>query len=102
MLAEYGTNESLQLTGLIDFGNARAGDALFDLAKALFCCAHEDPRSREPLVVGYGEINHPDPEEALWLYALFHRVVMWCGLTRGGDTSDGPAGLLRDLDEMSR
>jgi Ser/Thr protein kinase RdoA (MazF antagonist) len=102
VLAEYGTNGSLQLTGLIDFGNARAGDALFDLAKALFCCAHEDPRSREPVLAGYGEINHPDPEEALWLYTLFHRVVMWCGLTRRGDTSDGPAGLLRDLDEMSR
>ena len=102
VLAEYGTNGSLQLAGLIDFGNARAGDALFDLAKALFCCAHEDPRSREPLLAGYGEINHPDPEEALWLYTLFHRVVMWRGLTRRGDTSDGPSGLLRDLNEMSR
>jgi Ser/Thr protein kinase RdoA (MazF antagonist) len=102
VLAEHGRNGSLQLTGLIDFGNARAGDALFDLAKALFCCTHEDPRSREPLLAGYGDINHPDPEEALWLYTLFHRVVMWCGLTRRGDTSGGPAGLLRDLEEMSR
>jgi aminoglycoside phosphotransferase (APT) family kinase protein len=98
----HGRDGSLQLTGLIDFGNARAGDALFDLAKALFCCTHEDPRSREPVLAGYGDINHPDPEEALWLYTLFHRVVMWCGLTRRGDTSDGPAGLLRDLEEMSR
>jgi Ser/Thr protein kinase RdoA (MazF antagonist) len=102
VLAEIGRNGSLQLTGLIDFGNARAGDALFDLAKALFCCAHEDPRSREPLLAGYGAINHPDPEQALWLYTLFHRVVMWCSLTRRGDSSDGSAGLLRDLDEMSR
>jgi Ser/Thr protein kinase RdoA (MazF antagonist) len=102
VLAEYGGNGTLQLTGLIDFGNARAGDALLDLAKALFCCAHEDPRSREPLLAGYGEINHPDAEQALWLYTLFHRVVMWCGLTRRGDTPDGPAGLLRDLEEMSR
>ena len=102
MLAEYDRNGSLRLTGLIDFGNARAGDALFDLAKALFCCAHEDPRSRAPLLAGYGEINHPEPEEALWLYFLFHRVVMWCGLTRRGDPSDGPAVLLRDLEEMSR
>jgi Ser/Thr protein kinase RdoA (MazF antagonist) len=102
VLAEHGRNGSLQLTGLIDFGNARAADALFDLAKALFCCAHEDPRSRQSVLAGYGEINHPDPEEALWLYTLFHRVVMWCGLTRSGDTSDGPAGLLRDLDEISR
>jgi Ser/Thr protein kinase RdoA (MazF antagonist) len=102
VLAEYGGTGSVQLTGLIDFGNARAGDALFDLAKALFCCAHEDPRSTEPLLAGYGEINHPDPENALWLYTLFHRVTMWYSFTRRGDTSDGPAGLLRDLDEMSR
>ena len=102
VLAEYGRNGSLQLTGLIDFGNARAGDALFDLGKALFCCTHEDPDSRKTLLAGYGEINHPDPEEALWLYTLFHRVVMWCHLTRRGDTPDGPAGLLRDLEEMSR
>jgi aminoglycoside phosphotransferase (APT) family kinase protein len=100
VLAEHARDGSVQLTGLIDFGNARAADALFDLAKALFCCTHEDPSSREPLLAGYGEINHP--EQALWLYTLFHRVVMWCGLTRRGDTSDGPAGLLRDLDEMSR
>ena len=102
VLAEHASDGSVQLTGLIDFGNARAGDAVFDLAKALFCCTHEDPRSREPLLAGYGEIDHPDVEETLWLYTLFHRVVMWCSFTRGGDTSEGPAGLLRDLDEMSR
>jgi Ser/Thr protein kinase RdoA (MazF antagonist) len=102
VLVADGRNGSLQLTGLIDFGNARAADALFDLAKALFCCAHEDPRSREPLLDGYGDINHPDIEEALWLYTVFHRLVMWCSLTRRGDTSAGPADLLRDLQEMSR
>ena len=102
VLVEHGEEGSLQLTGLIDFGNARAGDALFDLAKAVFCCTHEDPRSRQPLLAGYGDIGHPDPEEALWLYTLFHRVSMWCHLTRHGHASDGPAGLLRDLDKMSR
>jgi len=101
VLARYARNGSVQLTGLLDFGNARAGDAVFDLAKALFCCAHEDPRSREPLLAGYGEIDHPAPAEALWLYTLFHRVVMWCSLTRAGDTCDGAAGLLRDLEGMS-
>lgn len=84
----------LYLTGLLDFGNARAGDALFDLAKTLFCCAHEDPRSREPLLAGYGELNHPDPAEVLWLYTLYHRVVMWSHL-KAPD-------ILRDLYEMSR
>jgi Ser/Thr protein kinase RdoA (MazF antagonist) len=104
VLATHGKAGDLRLTGLLDFGNARAGDAPFDLAKALLCCTHEDPHSREPLLAGYGEINHPDPAEALWLYTLFHRILMWCHLTRHDDnrTSDGPAGLLRDLDEMSR
>ena len=102
VLAERDQNGRLQLTGLIDFGNARAADPLFDLAKTLFCCVHEDPRSREPLLTGYGEIDHPDPEAALWLYSLFHRVSMWCWLTRHGLASDGGAGLLRDLHEMSR
>lgn len=102
VLAEPDKEGSLQLTGLIDFGNALAGDALFDLAKALFCCTHEDPRSRRPFLAGYGDISHPAPEEALWLYTLFHRVSMWCHLTRLGHAPDGPAGLLRDLDEMSR
>jgi Ser/Thr protein kinase RdoA (MazF antagonist) len=102
VLAERDGNGTLQLTGLIDFGNARAGDALFDLAKALFCCTHEDPRSRAPLLAGYGEIDHPDPDEALRLYGLFHKVSMWCWLTRHGLASDGGAGLLSDLHEMSR
>jgi Ser/Thr protein kinase RdoA (MazF antagonist) len=102
VLVEHGKDGSLQLTGLVDFGNALAGDALFDLAKALCCCTHEDPDSRNPLLAGYGEISHPDPEEALWLYTLFHRVSMWNHLTRQGHASDGPAGLLRDLDEMGR
>ena len=102
VLAADGRNGSLQLTGLIDFGNARAGDALFDLAKALFCCVHEDPRSRQPLLASYGAIDHPCAEEALWLYTLFHRLVMWCHLARDGETTEGPAGLLRDLNGMSR
>jgi aminoglycoside phosphotransferase (APT) family kinase protein len=95
----------LKLSGLIDFGNARAGDSLFDLAKALFCSAHEDPRSSAPLLEGYGKIDHPDPEQALWLYTLFHRASMWAWLTGLGDAADapdGPGGLLRDLHDMAR
>lgn len=102
VLVEADTDGRLQLSGLIDFGNAQAGDALFDLAKALFCCGHEDPRSREHLLAGYGEIEHPNPEAALWLYILYHRVVMWCHFRRRDDSADNGAGLLRDLDEMSR
>lgn len=104
VLATEDAAGGLRVSGLIDFGNARAGDALFDLAKALFCSGHEDPRSCEPLLAGYGSIDHPDPTEAIWLYILFHRVSMWNWFAHLGDSpaSSGPKGLLRDLDEMSR
>ena len=95
----------LRLSGLIDFGNARAADSLFDLAKALFCSAHEDARSHQPLLEGYGPTDHPEPKRVLWLYTLFHRVSMWCWLTKLGhkaSADDGPGGLLRDLDQMVR
>ncbi|WP_249169864.1 phosphotransferase family protein [Bradyrhizobium liaoningense] len=104
VLAMGNAADNFQVSGLVDFGNARAGDALFDLAKALMCSTHEDPRSPEALVAGYGKIDHPDPVEAIWLYTLFHRVSMYDWLRRIGDdpASIGPSGLLRDLAEMIR
>jgi Ser/Thr protein kinase RdoA (MazF antagonist) len=104
VLARRGSEGALRLSGLIDFGNARAADPLFDLSKALFCSAHEDARSCQPLREGYGRIDHPEPERALWLYTLFHRVSMWCWLTKLGHAASGPerGGLLRDLGEMAR
>lgn len=105
VLAERDASGRLRLTALIDFGNVRAGDAVFDLAKALFCCRHEDPSSAQPLLDGYGPIDHSAPQRVLWLYTLFHRVSMWAWLTGvGADPSadDGPGGLLRDLHEMVR
>ena len=64
------------------------------LAKAIMCCAHEDPASVGPLLEGYGPLDHPQPEDALWLYTLYHRLTMWAWLKRYGDTPDE---LLRDL-----
>jgi aminoglycoside phosphotransferase (APT) family kinase protein len=97
VLAERLDGEALRLSGLIDFGNARAGDFIMDLAKSIFCMAHEDPASVAPLMEGYGRIDHPDADGALWLYTLFHRVTMWNWLTGLGDN---PAGLLSDLAAM--
>lgn len=102
VLARRGEDGRLALSGLIDFGNARAADALFDLAKALFCSTHEDPRSREPLLAGYGDIAHPDAAAALWLYTLYHRVSMWSWLTGLGVDVAALGGLMRDLAEMDR
>ncbi|NTG73557.1 aminoglycoside phosphotransferase family protein [Rhizobium sp. AP16] len=103
VLALRGKSGKLELSGLVDFGNARAADRLFDLAKALFCSAHEDPRSCQPILDGYGPVDHLDTERALWLYTLFHKVSMWCWLTELGVNAaaeDGPGGLIRDLREM--
>jgi aminoglycoside phosphotransferase (APT) family kinase protein len=93
---------ALALTGLLDFGNARAADPLFDLAKALFCCKHEDPACERPLLEGYGAIDHPDVEGVLWLYTLYHRLGMWVRLIGlGVDPTNGPDALLRDLRAMA-
>jgi aminoglycoside phosphotransferase (APT) family kinase protein len=103
VLAQRSPDGGLRLSGLIDFGNALAGDRLFDLAKALFCSGHEDARSCHWLLEGYGQIDHPEPERALRLYTLFHRVSMWCWLTKlGHKADDGPGGLARDLGQMVR
>ncbi len=104
VLALPDEGNGLKLSGLIDFGNARAADRIFDLAKALFCSTHEDPRSYQPILEGYGPIDHPDIERALWLYTLFHRASMFCWLTKiGVDASaeDGSGRLIRDLREMA-
>jgi aminoglycoside phosphotransferase (APT) family kinase protein len=98
LLAERGDDGALRLTGLIDFANARAGDPLMDLATALSCCAHEDPTSRAPLLEGYGPVDHPDLDGALWLYVFFFRLSLWTWLMEIGDPgAAGPAGALGDL-----
>lgn len=105
VLAAVGDDGELRVSALVDFGNARSADPLFDLAKALFCSTHEDPRAGPPLLEGYGPIDHPEPAGAIWLYTLHHRVSMWAFLTKLGqphDAPDGPGGLLRDLQEMAQ
>jgi hypothetical protein len=55
-------------------------------------------------VAGYGPLDHPDPAGAIWLYTLFHRLIMWVHLNGMSDdpASGAPADLLRDLRSMSR
>lgn len=105
VLVDRQPDGELKISGLIDFGNARAAAPLFDLAKAIFCSSHEDPRAGAPLLEGYGAINHPDSKAALWLYTLHHRVSMWAFLTKLGQdpgAPEGPGGLIRDLHEMAQ
>lgn len=102
VLALRDGNGRLRLSGVIDFGNARAADAIFDLAKMLFCSEHEAPRCAAAMLAGYGPVDHPDPTGALWFYTLIHRVVMWWWLRHVGFIADGDRSqLIDDLRQMA-
>lgn len=89
VLAQRDPSGQLRISGIVDFGNARAADAVFDLAKTLFICAHDAPGSEAAILAGYGAIDHPDPGGALRLYTLPHRVVMWWWLRHVGQIGNG-------------
>lgn len=103
VLAAGTPDGSLTLSGLIDFGNARAADPVFDLAKCLFCSRHEAPDSPALILEGYGPIDHPAPQEALQYYTLLHRMTMWWWLRHIGviPTPESPSDLIDDLRSMA-
>ena len=91
----------LRLSGIIDFGDAFAGDAVSDLAKTLFCCEHDAPGSTPAILQGYGLVEHPNPALALWFYTMLHRVTVWWWLRQVGVIGQGEAHpLLADLEAM--
>ena len=104
ILVSEADDGTLSLSGLIDFGNARAADAVWDLAKCLFCSDHDAPGSRKHILAGYGAIDHPDPAGALSYYTLLHRMIMWWWLRHVGviPTADAPSGLIDDLRAMTK
>lgn len=102
VLAERDANGHLRLTGLLDFGNARASDPVCDLAKALFCSEHDAPGSSPHILAGYGPIDHSNPTAALRVYTLVHRVTMWWWLRHAGVIRDGEHNpLIDDLEAMA-
>ncbi|GHA28001.1 hypothetical protein GCM10007989_24950 [Devosia pacifica] len=98
------TDGLLHLSGLIDFGNAHAADAISDLAKCLFCSEHDAPGSAPYILEGYGPMDHPTPSRALALYTLLHRLTMWSWLRRVGvlPTPDAPIDIMDDLKRTAR
>lgn len=93
------TGGGLVLSGLIDFGNARASASVMDLAKTLFICEHMAPGSRDAILRGYGAIDHPAPDAALAFYTMLHRIIMWWWLRRIGviATADAKSELIEAL-----
>jgi len=79
VLALRSLDGGLRLSGLIDFGNARAADSLFDLAKALFCSVHEDARSHQPLLEGYGSPSSDTKRPPTMALAVCCAILAkWC------------------------
>ncbi|MCC6919451.1 MAG: aminoglycoside phosphotransferase family protein [Alphaproteobacteria bacterium] len=102
VLVERGGDGRLRISGLIDFGNARASDAACDLAKCIFCTVHQAPEAGALMREGYGPVDHPDPEGALWFYTLLHRMIMWWWLRHIGVIPAGePHDLIDRLREMA-
>jgi aminoglycoside phosphotransferase (APT) family kinase protein len=92
-------NGELLISGLIDYGNARASSAVMDLAKTIFCTEHMVPGSGTAILDGYGPIGHPGPPDALAFYTLLHRMTMWYWLRQIGalPTADAPSDLMAKL-----
>lgn len=84
VLAIESQDGRLVLSGLIDFGNARAADPVYDLAKCLFCSEDNAPGSASHILDGYGTIDHPKPQTAIDFYTLLHRITMWWWLRKVG------------------
>lgn len=59
LLCEPDDERGYRLSGLLDFDNARSADALFDLAKTLFICAHQDKRAEGYLRKATGRSTTP-------------------------------------------
>jgi Ser/Thr protein kinase RdoA (MazF antagonist) len=97
------TEGLLTISGLIDFGNARAHSAVMDLAKTIFICEHMAPGSGSAVLAGYGPINHPAPRKALAYYTMLHRVTMWWWLRHIGAlaTPDAESDLMRALEKTA-
>ena len=78
-------DRSLQLSGVLDFESAIAGDPLMDIAKAIYYFTSEDEPKRAGLLAGYGEINRGEWQETLDLYRLYATLELWCWMAQIGD-----------------
>jgi aminoglycoside phosphotransferase (APT) family kinase protein len=106
VLVALGADGAWQITGVIDFDNAIAGDPLWDLAKALDFTTHECAAGRTPLEAGYreagsGALDRPGAEEAVTLYRIFHKFELVNSFKSLRIQTQGAAALIADLDELT-
>jgi aminoglycoside phosphotransferase (APT) family kinase protein len=75
------TEETVRLTGVLDFEGALAGDPLMDVAKALYYLDEEPKRA---LLQGYGDMEREHWSETLDLYHLYFVLELWCWMAEIG------------------
>lgn len=92
-----------QLSGIVDFENATAGDPLMDIAKALYYFKPQekpqDAVKRAGLLEGYGVIGRPDWQDTIDLYRLSCTLELWCWKAQFG-MRDGLAELTGELESI--
>lgn len=91
------TPAGVQLTGVLDFEGALAGNTLMDVAKALY---YLDDRTRRALLEGYGDMDRKHWRETLDLYHLYFVLELWCWMAQIGN-AHRLGGLASDLERHS-
>ncbi len=81
---------AVQLTGVLDFEGALAGDPLMDVAKALYYLTDE---ARTALLEGYGDTGRRNWSQTLDFYHLYFVLDLWCWMAQVGNT--------RPLDQLA-
>ncbi|WP_338832149.1 aminoglycoside phosphotransferase family protein [Bradyrhizobium sp. 27S5] len=89
-----------QLSGIVDFENATAGDPLMDIAKALYYFTPKDAPKRDGLLAGHGTRDRPDWEATIALYRLACTLELWCWFAQIG-RADALSGLTRELENSA-
>jgi aminoglycoside phosphotransferase (APT) family kinase protein len=86
-----------RLSGVLDFEGALAGDALMDVAKALYYLNNE---TRNALLQGYGDMGRRHWSQTLDFFHLYFVLELWCWMAHIGNCSPLDD-LARDLERHS-
>ncbi|WP_316188418.1 MULTISPECIES: aminoglycoside phosphotransferase family protein [unclassified Bradyrhizobium] len=90
------TGGRVELTGVVDFEGALAGDPLKDVAKAIY---YLSPEQREAFLGGYGPMSRTKIEPTLAIYRLLFSLELWCWYRQFG-AAEKLAPLIEDLDRL--
>ncbi|MGJ5204789.1 phosphotransferase family protein [Bradyrhizobium sp. HKCCYLR20261] len=87
----------VELTGVVDFEGALAGDPLKDVAKAIY---YLSPAQREAFLDGYGPMSRRAAEPTLAIYRLLFSLELWCWYRQFGADEKLPP-VMEDLERLA-